>query len=782
VERRLQGVEPGRVRLPVTISHRPYLPFVRVTLTFALCALCLIPGSSVYKADGGSQIQLAWDTAELTQGGQWTIYNSTLQGGTLGLPVQCGDVNGDGLDDVVECQLFASAGPIGSREMSGQVNVLLSPGKIDGITNLADNNPNAFSVFGESAGDFLGTEAAIADVNGDGVKDILLGAQGANSGAGAVYVLFGSRELAVRDIDLFHLKSSMIPGVVKISGPSPGARFGVWVSAGDMDGDGIQDVVVGADQLNSQNGLHSGGAFIIFGSRSLAPSVDVSSPPAGVRVTRIIGSAEEQHWGSTVHANDMNRDGVADLVISSAMFRHSADFGGHSGFGAGGPDGSRRNAGEVRVIYSKGEWPAILSLASPPADATRIFGARAFDYCGEELWSADINGDGFNDLIIGALTSAGPFGRPLSGACFVIYGEPALAGNTIDLLSPERSGLHIVSIYGENAVDLMGDTVRAYDINRDGMADLLIGSPTHSSPGRTQAGDMKIVFGQRDFLPPLIDMAAPPDGLSVYRVVGTDGTETGIGGDMSAYSISAGDVDGDGFLDIAVNGMGGDGLGNFREDVGEVYVISGEMLSAKLGVLPPVLAPPPSIISAQLQARGRPVTRALAGETGLTISVSASDMSAEAEVYVNGSLVPSERMADASAVSTRMASLDSSPTVRDTPGILSVQVRNLNPLSKLSASVTAGELAGPTIESFSLKRKGIGFNLNLAGKDYHPAATIEIMNLAGDAIKPKKARIDSDTAATIKIRNTAPAPGTELRIRVVNPNNIPSNELRILTP
>src|SRR5262249_51639760 len=151
----------------------------------------------------------------------------------------------------------------------------------------------------------------------------------------------------------------------------------------------------------------------------------------------------------------------------------------------------------------------------PPANATHVIGANNTDFLGSQLHSGDINGDGRTDLIIGALLARAPIEDNVgqTGGVYVVYGSATLPGTTIDLANPDASGQRVTVIYGEHALDCAGDSVRTYDINKDGMSDLFIGSPERTfqinGEDRDDAGTTEIIFGQHDFLPPVIKFYAP---------------------------------------------------------------------------------------------------------------------------------------------------------------------------------------------------------------------------------------------------------------------------------
>lgn len=574
----------------------------RISLVMGLItSLVLSPTFTL--AQNINQVQLAVDTNNFNQDGLLVLFGGLTLGGDLGLPVGAGDINGDGRADVAFCQMYGSTN---FRINNGLVNIYISDGRDSGFLNVPNNLGNTSRIYGVTSGDLLGTSVSLnGDVNGDGLRDIVIGASTQDGpshsrfNAGAAYVVYGARNFDTPQ-ELIGLNGNPSEGVVAIYGSQGNGRVGIWIDAGDVSGDGLADIVVGSDQMNSERGQHVGGAYIIFGSRTLPQVINLASPPAGVRVTKVSGAFREDHWGAALQVGDINDDDIGDLIIGGSIFRDSASYiqpnqeeGGHDSFGA--DYQGRFNAGAVAVLYGSRNWPPAIDLGDPPSSTTRVYGAREFDLLGSQVHFGDLNGDGRTELIVGALQAQAPGLRGNTGAVYVIYGSPKLPGSTIDLANAAASGLRVTSIYGEDPGDCGGDSVRAYDINRDGKAELFIGSPEHTlepedinlMPERSDAGDTKFIFGQRGFLPSVIKMWEPPEGLRIFRLVGGDG------GDEFSYRLTGADVDGDGFVDYISNAMHADGYNNAFLNTGDVYIFSGRKLAARLGMLSPAPAPIP---------------------------------------------------------------------------------------------------------------------------------------------------------------------------------------------
>ncbi|MGD9765066.1 MAG: hypothetical protein AB7V27_15270 [Candidatus Binatia bacterium] len=589
-----------------------------------------------------------WDVGAVSQAGQETYYYRTANASRLGFPLATGDVNGDARADVILTPMNADSGPNRERASAGEAIIVLSDGIIAGERDLAALDPAALPgdivlIYGADPIDNLGTEVASADLDGDGFAEAIIGAQygdGVNNqraNSGEVAIIWGGAEVGGQVIDLANPPAGAVTLVV---GAEAGDRLGVWVSASDFDGDGIADAIFGADQGNGPPGqprTHSGETYVLYGGAALRARtiVDLSAP--GLPVTVIYGIDVEDHSGSTVRGVDIDRDGVGDVLIGAGLNRLSAasdPTGGLTAHGTAGGDGPANdcdpvglncNAGEAYIVYgSAGQRPASLDLVTPAASTAIIYGIDPGDTYGEELFGGDFNGDGWGDLAIGALTADGPNNdRSAAGELALILGDPSgLRGARIDLAQPPAN---VSRIFGARPSAIGGDTATLLDLDIDGKDDLVVASPNdrvNASPTdiRVGAGTVFIFFGSATALPAQLDLAAVPAALPHLVVYGASG------GDQLAYSMSLGDVNGDGRIDPILNAMGADGRDDLLPVAGDAYVLDAVAVSQAAGRGGPT-PPAPYAVSGAIRyfSGDRPVGAAAIGASGADVHLYATD-------------------------------------------------------------------------------------------------------------------------------------------------------------
>lgn len=346
---------------------------------------------------------------------------------------------------------------------------------------------------------FGGAVAAAGDLNGDGLGDLAVGAYQSDVGgldAGRVYVFHGGRKVDA--------KSDLALG-----GAAAGDLFGVAVaSAGDLNKDGFPDLIVGAHE-NDAVGANSGRAYIYFCGPAGDSKPDVT----------LSGEAAGDAFGySVAGAGDVNGDGFADVIVGA--YENSARAGG---------------AGRAYVYFGGGRMDSYPDL---------IFsGQAAGDYFGISVAGAgDVNGDHFDDLIVGAYQSDA--GGADAGRAYVYFGGPG---------ADDRPDL---TLTGAAAGDAFGFSVAsAGDANRDGFADLVVGA-YHNDAGGADAGRAYLYLG-----------AAKPDERPDLVLTGE------AAGDAFGYSVAGmGDANGDGFADVIVGAYGNDAGGSAA---GRAYVYFG---------------------------------------------------------------------------------------------------------------------------------------------------------------------------------------------------------------
>jgi RTX calcium-binding nonapeptide repeat (4 copies)/FG-GAP repeat len=384
-----------------------------------------------------------------------------------------GDVNNDGIDDLI----IGAYGADPNGNASGQSYVVF--GRSSGFAsslNLSNlNGSNGFILNGIAMDDFSGFSVSGAgDVNNDGIDDFIIGAPNSSGvDSGQSYVVFGRSGGFSSSLNLSNLNGSN--GFI-LNGIDVGDNLGSSVSgAGDINNDGIDDLIIGAVGASPNDDYYSGQSYVVFGrSGGFSSSLNFSNLNGSNGF--ILNGIEEGDFSgwSVSGAGDVNNDGIDDVIIGAISAHSNGSFSGQS----------------YVVFGQSGGFSASFNLSNlNGSNGFLLNGIAAYDSSGNSVSGAgDVNNDGIDDLIIGAV-GADPNGNA-AGQSYVVFGRSGGFSASFNLSN--LNGSNGFSLNGIDVGDNLGSSVSgAGDVNNDGIDDLIIGAFRDAA----NSGQSYVVYG-----------------------------------------------------------------------------------------------------------------------------------------------------------------------------------------------------------------------------------------------------------------------------------------------
>jgi Cadherin-like/Putative Ig domain/FG-GAP repeat len=456
-----------------------------------------------------------------------------------------GDINHDGHAD-----LWITAG--GWNTPTGRGYVLFGGPGVGSSGEIALGSLNGiggFKLDGES-GSCLNAGRGVGDINGDNISDLIMGGPCYATNQGRSYVVFGGLGVGSSgDIALGSLNGTN--GFKIDAEASSDGNGGAVNGMHDINGDGRPELLIGAP-----NHAGIGRSYVVFGGVGIGSSGDMLlSNIGGSNGFKLDGESNGDNSGNVVNGcGDINGDGIQDLAVAANCHLFVSPNCG---------------AGRSYVVFGGSGVGSSSDIALASLNGTNGFkldGENSGDSSRIGEGSGDVNGDGYDDLIIGAGSFTGGSNK---GRSYVVFGGPGVGSNGIIALG-SLNGTNGFKLDGENNGDQSGVLVRIIgDINEDGYDDL--GISANGYPGGSHKGRGYVVFGGPEVGNAGIINLSSLNGVNGFKLDGENNN------DVSGVVRQAGDINGDGVADLTVAALGYPAGNN----IGRTYVLFGDV--------PPVL-------------------------------------------------------------------------------------------------------------------------------------------------------------------------------------------------
>ena len=497
-------------------------------------AYLLVLVACVSLAAGAAMAQRVVELATLAPESGFRI-DGLADGDLLGINSDgIGDFNGDGLDDVLVSAEEAQQGRGSTYVIFGRRN-----GFPDGVSLDQLDGSNGFRLDGAPYEGFNHRARGAGDVNGDGRDDLIIGLSSSNGFDGRACIVYGQPTMdAIATIDTLPSGQATC-----MDGAQLYENVGKSVAAlGDFNGDGLDDVAIGTVHGDFA-GTDSGSVYLIYGrAPNLGRRIALEALD-GVQGFRIDGAGADDRFGISVGSGDVNGDGLADLIAGAER--------------AGTPGAMQ---GAAYVLFGSGRLQQT-PMSAAMLDGSRGFAIRtgmAYEFLGRAVGSADLNHDGYDDVLVGGLQNR----------AYVVHGSAAFPARfELDTLT----GSNGFRIEGARTGDRAGESIAGVgDVNGDGIDDIGLGAQYADAHG-ADSGQVHVVFGRTAPRAATLPLATWADGDG-FTLVGTGaedycGLNIGRGGDLNR----------DGIADLLLSCHGASALGTYR---GAAYVIHGERPAA----------------------------------------------------------------------------------------------------------------------------------------------------------------------------------------------------------